>query len=83
MEITIKANPKEIAALVVALQERRKLIENPDDFAKVIHNQLFRSTKELVEELKKRTGVKTIIAEPHKDIEISVNGPAIVLVIDD
>lgn len=41
------------------------------------------STKELVEELKRRSGTKTIIAEPHKDIEIKVNGPAIVLVVID
>lgn len=41
------------------------------------------STKELVEELKKREGVEMKIAEPYQDLEISVNGPAIVLVITD
>ena len=40
-------------------------------------------TKYLVEELKKREGVKTTIVEPHKDKKIEVNGPAIVLVIID
>jgi translation initiation factor 1 (eIF-1/SUI1) len=40
-------------------------------------------TKELAEELKKREGVKTTIAEPYKDIEVKVNGPAIVLVLID
>lgn len=33
MEITINANPKEIAALVVELQERRRIIENPEEFS--------------------------------------------------
>lgn len=40
-------------------------------------------TKELVEEISKREGVKTIIAEPYQDVEVKVNGPAIVLVIED
>jgi hypothetical protein len=41
------------------------------------------STRELVEELRQREGVEATIAEPHKDIEIKVNGPAIVLVVID
>ena len=41
------------------------------------------STKELVEELSKRTGVEKIIAETYQDEVISVNGPAIVLKIID
>lgn len=41
------------------------------------------STKELVEELSKRTGVEKIIVEPYQDKVISVNGPAIVLKIID
>ncbi len=41
------------------------------------------STKELVEELKKREGVRTEYAEPYQDKKISVNGPAVILVIID
>lgn len=41
------------------------------------------TTKDLVEELSRREGVKAIIAEPYEDIEIKVNGPAIVLEIID
>ncbi len=41
------------------------------------------STKELVEELKRRSGTKTIIAEPYQDVAVKVNGPAIVLVVID
>lgn len=40
-------------------------------------------TCDLVKELEKREGVKEIIAEPYQDIDIKVNGPAIVLVIID
>lgn len=40
-------------------------------------------TCELVEELKKREGVKEVWAEPHVNIEIPVNGPAIVLIVTD
>ena len=41
------------------------------------------STKELLEELKKREGVHTEYAEPHQDKKISVSGPAEILVIID
>ena len=41
------------------------------------------STKELVEELKKREGVRREDAEPYQDKKISVNGPAVILVIID
>ena len=40
-------------------------------------------TVELVEELKKREGVRTEYAEPHADKEISVNGPAEILIVMD
>lgn len=40
-------------------------------------------TCELVDELRKREGVETHIAEPYQDVEISVNGPAVVLVVID
>ena len=36
-------------------------------------------TRDLVEELQRRNGVKTEIAEPYQDVEVKVNGPAIVL----
>lgn len=41
------------------------------------------STKELVEELKKREGVRIEYAEPYQDKKISINGPAVILVIID
>ncbi|MFW2500448.1 BC1881 family protein [Clostridium diolis] len=41
------------------------------------------STKELSEELMRRDGIETTIAEPYKDVEVKVNGPAIVLVLID
>ena len=37
----------------------------------------------LVEELAKREGVKATTAEPYQDINVSVNGPAVVLVVID
>ncbi len=40
-------------------------------------------TKELVDELQQREGVNATIAEPHQDITIQVNGPAIVLTVTD
>lgn len=40
-------------------------------------------TYELVGELRKREGVNTHIAEPYEDLEVKVNGPAIVLVVID
>ncbi len=41
------------------------------------------STKELVEELKKREGVATEIVEPYADFSYTCNGPATVLTIFD
>lgn len=40
-------------------------------------------TCELVEELKTREGVEEVWTEPHENIEIPVNGPAIVLMVID
>lgn len=40
-------------------------------------------TVELVEELKKREGVRTEYAEPHTDKKISINGPAEILIVMD
>lgn len=41
------------------------------------------STKELVNELARREGVEMKCAEPHKDLDVKVNGPAIVLIVID
>lgn len=41
------------------------------------------NTYELVNELKERKGVEVHTAEPYKELSVSVNGPAIVLVIID
>lgn len=40
-------------------------------------------TVELVEELKKREGVRIEYAEPHTDKKISINGPAEILIVID
>lgn len=40
-------------------------------------------TCELVEELKRREGVKAYIAEPYQAKTVTINGPAIVLVVTD
>jgi hypothetical protein len=41
------------------------------------------STSVLVAELQARCGVKTKIAEPYQKIKIKVEGPAIILVVND
>lgn len=40
-------------------------------------------TCDLVAELKSRDGVEATIAEPYQDVQVEVNGPAIVLVVID
>lgn len=40
-------------------------------------------TCELVKELSERDGVTKTIAEPYEDKTITVNGPAVVLVVED
>lgn len=40
-------------------------------------------TCDLVDGLRKREGVETHIAEPYQDVTVSVNGPAVVLVVID
>lgn len=40
-------------------------------------------TVDLVSELEKREGVVMIPVEPYKTEEVSVNGPAIILIVDD
>ena len=41
------------------------------------------NTCELVRELMKREGVEMTKAEPYEDTTVSVNGPAVVLVVTD
>ena len=41
------------------------------------------STASLVQELSRREGVETTTAEPYQDVEVKVNGPAIVMVVID
>lgn len=41
------------------------------------------TTKELVEEMKRRDGVLAEYAEPHQDKKISISGPAVILIIVD
>lgn len=41
------------------------------------------STRDLVTELSRREGVERTTAEPYQDVQVKVNGPAIVLVITD
>ena len=40
-------------------------------------------TCDLVSELRQWEGVETHIAEPYQDVTVSVNGPAVVLVVID
>ena len=40
-------------------------------------------TCELVRELEKRAGVEAKVAKPYEDLTVTVNGPAIVLVVID
>ena len=40
-------------------------------------------TVDLVTELRKREGVKTTVVKPYQDAAVSVNGPALVLVVTD
>lgn len=40
-------------------------------------------THELVEELKKREGVETHQAEPYTDLDFTVNGPALIIIVTD
>lgn len=40
-------------------------------------------TCDLVQELSGREGVERTIAEPYQDVQVKVNGPAIVLVVID
>lgn len=41
------------------------------------------NTCDLVEELRNREGVDTVIAAPHEDTAVTVNGPATILIVID
>lgn len=70
-----KSNPHNKFAPEGQKQERKE-----SKMTDYLHNV---STKDLVEELQKRDGVETTIAAPYQDKTVSVNGPAIVLVVID
>ena len=81
----------EVNAKVRALDEKLKespiegMVETvPTYCALIVHYrpEVIRYSK-LVEELEKRAGVETTIAEPYQDVQVKVNGPAIVLVVID
>ena len=40
-------------------------------------------TADLITELRKREGVETTVVDPYQDAAVSVNGPALVLVVTD
>lgn len=93
MEIKITASQNEMTDLVSQLQGRQTPEYKPTD---VICEAILRimddiaasrmddvPTKRLVEELSKREGVEQVIAEPYKDAQVRVNGPAIILTVID
>lgn len=93
MDIKITASPNEMTDLVSQLQGRQDLKYNSTE---VICEAILRimdymassrlddvPTKRLVEELSKREGVEQVIAEPYKDAQVRVNGPAIILTVID
>jgi hypothetical protein len=41
------------------------------------------STKELVEELRQREGVESMVVDPHAEKEMKIEGPAIVITVID
>lgn len=70
----VKNAERRIAALDMALSALRPVSrEQLSEF----------KTCDLVDELRKREGVETHIAEPYQDVTVSVNGPAVVLVVID
>lgn len=72
---TVKADElREVEALDMAISALRPVSrEQLSEF----------KTCDLVDELRKREGVETHIAEPYQDVTVSVNGPAVVLVVID
>lgn len=62
-----------------------ELMEAVKEAVKEVRNMELKeySTRELVEELEKREGVKAHLAEPYRDLTVNVNGPALVLVVID
>lgn len=57
------------------------LEKNPADFMDKNLKEI--KTKDLVNELSVREGVSKIIAEPYKDENIKINGPAVILIVVD
>lgn len=64
------------------LENQRKILSLENEIKQLKQNKRL-STKELVEELKTREGVDTIIAEPYEKKNISVDGSAIVPIVTD
>lgn len=64
------------------LENQRKILSLENEIKQLKQNKRF-STKQLVEELKKREGIDTIIVEPYEKKNISVDGSAIVLIVTD
>ena len=60
---------------------RREEVRRLDDLK--TREKKYSETCELVEELKKRDGVEAHTAEPYKDLTVTVNGSAVVLVVTD
>ena len=64
-------------------REWKEQLEIMQTFLDALISPAHFDTCDLVDELKKREGVEPHIAEPHQDITVSVNGPAVVLVVID
>lgn len=63
----------ELASLIKKMEVKVRIADDLHSF----------TTAQLVEELKRREGVNTTIAAPYQDVELKVNGPAIVLTVVD
>lgn len=70
-----KETPKNLEENTIRILHKLQKLQRPE-----LKN--FR-TCELVEELKNREGVETHMAEPYGNVELEVDGPAIVLVVID
>lgn len=79
---------EELEKYSISARESLKLFELKLQVAKEVHALACKSvykmpTSELVEELMKREGVETTIAEPYEDVVVAANGPAIILKVID
>lgn len=70
----------ELASLSESMAELARVLMDLEEGEKGVSNV---STADLVDELSKRQGVEKTVAEPYQDVQIKVNGPAIVLVVID